>query len=301
MSVKPNYLKTLEKGKLFEKVEEAKKHITNCNLCPHKCGVNRREEVGICKASHRAVVANYGPHLGEERVLVGQRGSGTIFFGYCNMSCVYCQNYDISVYGKGDIVSNERLAQMMLGLQNDYGCHNINFVTPTHFAPNVLEAIYISAQKGLMIPIVYNSGGYDCVDTLRLLEGVIDIYMPDLKYSSGEFGERYSKVKDYPKRAKEALREMDRQVGGLKVDAADIAYRGLLIRHLMLPGGLEDTKGVLQFIKNELSPDVLVNLMSQYYPSHNAFDYNEIAHRLDLMEYREAFDYGERLGLRLIK
>lgn len=301
MTKESSYLKTLEKGKLLEKVEEAKRHITNCELCPHKCGVNRIEEVGICKANDRAIVSSYGAHLGEERVLVGQRGSGTIFFGYCNLSCVYCQNYEISVYGEGDIVSNERLAQMMLTLQNDYGCHNINLVTPTHFVPNILEAVYLAAKSGLKVPIVYNCGGYESVETLKLLEGVIDIYMPDFKYSSAEFGGRYSKVKDYPKRAKESLKEMDRQVGGLKVDSKNIAYRGLLIRHLMLPGGLEDTKGVLEFIKMELSPDVLVNLMSQYYPSHKAFEYKEIAKRLDLIEYKEAYNYGKELGLRLIK
>ncbi len=300
MCIKPCYLRTLEKGVLLQKVEEAKKHITNCNLCPHKCGVNRLEEVGICKANHRAIVSSYGPHLGEERVLVGQRGSGTIFFGYCNLSCVYCQNYEISVYGEGDIVSNDTLAQIMLSLQNDYGCHNINLVTPTHFVPNILEAVYLAAQSGLKIPIVYNCGGYECVETLRLLDGVIDIYMPDFKYASAEFGQRYSKVPDYPKRAKEALKEMDKQVGGLKVDSKNSAYRGLLIRHLMLPGGLEDTKGVLGFIKKELSSDVLVNLMNQYYPSHKAFEYKEIAKRLDLMEYKEAYSYGEKLGLRLI-
>lgn len=300
MCIKPCYLKTLEKGVLLQKVEEAKKNITNCNLCPHKCGVNRLEEVGICKANHRAIVSSYGPHLGEERVLVGQRGSGTIFFGYCNLSCVYCQNYEISVYGEGDIVSNDTLAQIMLSLQNDYGCHNINLVTPTHFVPNILEAVYLAAQSGLKIPIVYNCGGYECVETLRLLDGVIDIYMPDFKYASAEFGQRYSKVPDYPKRAKEALKEMDKQVGGLKVDSKNSAYRGLLIRHLMLPGGLEDTKGMLGFIKKELSSDVLVNLMNQYYPSHKAFEYKEIAKRLDLREYKEAYSYGEKLGLRLI-
>ncbi|MDD2551453.1 MAG: hypothetical protein PHO84_03585 [Dysgonamonadaceae bacterium] len=301
MSIEPNYLKTLEKGDLSKKVEEAKKHITNCNLCPHKCGVNRIEEVGMCKANHRAIVSSYGPHLGEERVLVGQRGSGTIFFGYCNMSCVYCQNYELSAYGEGKIVSNEKLAQMMLSLQNHYDCHNINLVTPTHFVPNILEAICLAAQSGLKLPIVYNSGGYESLETLRLLEGVIDIYMPDFKYSSTESGKRYSKVSDYPKRAKEALKEMDRQVGGLKVDSRNIAYRGLLIRHLMLPGGLEDTKGVIEFIKKELSSDVLVNLMNQYHPTHKAFEYKEIDKRLGFMEHKEAYDYGKKLGLRLAK
>ncbi|HTN68179.1 MAG TPA: radical SAM protein [Dysgonamonadaceae bacterium] len=301
MSKEPIYLKTLEKGDLSKKVEDAKKHINNCNLCPHKCGVNRIEKVGICKASHRAIVSSYGPHMGEERVLVGHRGSGTIFFGYCNLSCVYCQNYELSAYGEGNTVSNEELAQMMLSLQNHYGCHNINLVTPTHFVTNILEAVYLAARSGLKLPIVYNSGGYESLETLRLLEGVIDIYMPDFKYSSTESGKRYSKVPDYPKRAKEALKEMDRQVGDLKVNSKNIAYSGLLIRHLMLPGGLEDSKEVLEFIKEELSPNVLVNLMNQYYPSHKAFEYKEISKRLDYMEYKEAYNYGKELGLRLAK
>ncbi|MDY0371958.1 MAG: radical SAM protein [Sphaerochaetaceae bacterium] len=300
MTLKPNYIKLLETGDLYKKVKEAQKHLTNCTLCPHQCGVNRKKEVGICQAGHTVIVSSYGPHLGEERVLVGSKGSGTIFFGYCNMSCVFCQNYTISSYGHGDLVSNESLAEMMLSLQNQHGCHNVNLVTPTHYVPNILEAIYLAAQKGLELPIVYNCGGYESVDTLKILDGVIDIYMPDFKYNSFELGKRYSKVLDYPTRAKEALLEMDRQVGGLKTDHKNIAYKGVLIRHLMLPGGLKDTKGVLEFIKEELSSDVLVNLMDQYYPSHKAFEYKEIAKRLDGKEYKQAYTYGKSLGLRLI-
>ncbi|MDD3367225.1 MAG: radical SAM protein [Sphaerochaetaceae bacterium] len=300
MTLKPNYIKLLETGDLYKKVKEAQKHLTNCTLCPHQCGVNRKKEVGICQAGHTVIVSSYGPHLGEERVLVGSKGSGTIFFGYCNMSCVFCQNYTISSYGHGDLVSNESLAEMMLSLQNQHGCHNVNLVTPTHYVPNILEAIYLAAQKGLELPIVYNCGGYESVDTLKILDGVIDIYMPDFKYNSFELGKRYSKVLDYPTRAKEALLEMDRQVGGLKTDHKNIAYKGVLIRHLMLPGGLKDTKGVLEFIKEELSSDVLVNLMDQYYPSHKAFEYKEIAKRLDGKEYKHAYTYGKSLKVRLI-
>ena len=300
MFLRPNYIELLENGHLYKKVKEAQKHITHCNLCPHECGVNRTNELGICQGSHKAIVSSYGPHLGEESVLVGRGGSGTIFFGYCNMSCVFCQNYELSAYGKGDTVSNETLGNMMLSLQNDYGCHNINLVTPTHYVPNILEAIYLAAQKGLKLPIVYNCGGYESIDTLPILEGVIDIYMPDFKYNSTESGKRYSKVSDYPKRAKKALIEMDKQVGGLKTDHRDIAYKGLLIRHLMLPGELEDTKKVLEFIKEELSSDVLVNLMDQYYPSYKAFEYKQIAKRLDFTEYKQAYSYGKKLGLRLV-
>lgn len=173
MTTEPSYLKLLDKGDLLKKVREAQKHIPRCNLCPHKCGVNRKEEVGICRANHRAIVSSHGPHFGEEKVLVGSRGSGTIFFGYCNLSCVYCQNYEISFYGKGEIVANQKLADMMLSLQNNYACHNINLVTPTHFVPNILEAIYLAAKKGLTLPIVYNTGGYECEDIRIYQRGII--------------------------------------------------------------------------------------------------------------------------------
>lgn len=299
MDLKAAYVKLLDKGLLSEKVKKAEKHIYNCKLCPHECGVNRREEVGICQGGSEALVSSYGPHLGEERVLVGFNGSGTIFFGYCNMSCVFCQNYGLSAHGEGRIVSNKKLADMMLSLQNHYGCHNINLVTPTHYVANILEAIYLAGKKGLELPIVYNTGGYESVETLKLLEGVVDIYMPDFKYIYDDSGKRYSKIEDYPKRAKEALREMDRQVGGLKKDNRGMAYRGLLIRHLMLPGSLEETKKILSFIKRELSEDVLVNLMDQYYPSYKAFQYEEISKRLDPKDYKEAYDYGKALGLKL--
>lgn len=300
MNFKASYLKMLESGDLLERIEEAKKYFDNCKLCPHRCLVNRKEEVGVCGAGNQSIVAGYGPHLGEESVLVGDRGSGTIFFGYCNMSCVYCQNYEISFYGRGDIVSVERLADIMLHLQNHHGCHNINLVTPTHFITNILEALYLAAQKGLNLPLVYNTGGYESVEVLKILEGVVDIYMPDFKYSSIEFGKRYSKLADYSEKVKKALIEMDRQVGGLKTDSKGLAYRGLLIRHLVLPGGFEDTKGVLNFIKEELSSDVLVNLMDQYHPSYKAFEYKEISKTLDYKEYRQAYRYGKSLSLRLV-
>ena len=297
MTLKTNYIELLKNGGLSKKVKEAQKHITHCNLCPHKCGVNRKEELGVCQGCYKAIVSSYGPHFGEESVLVGSRGSGTIFFGYCNMKCVFCQNYELSHHGQGEIVSNERLAEIMLLLQNHYGCHNINLVTPTHYIPNILEAIFLAAEKGLKLPIVYNTGGYESLATLKILEGVIDIYMPDFKYAYTESGKRYSKIVDYPKRVKEALREMDRQVGGLKTDNRGIAYRGLMIRHLMLPGGLEETKEVLNFIKEELSSGVLVNLMDQYTPRYKAFEYEEIAKRVKYKEYKQAYSYGEKLGL----
>ncbi len=299
MNFKPSYVKLLQNGTLPERVKEAKKHLTCCYLCPHKCRVDRTKEVGVCQGTDKAIVSSYGPHFGEEDVLVGNRGSGTIFFGYCNMKCVYCQNFELSFYGKGDPVSNEKLANIMLLLQNHYKCHNINLVTPTHFVSNILEAIYIAAREGLKLPVVYNCGGYESVETLKILDGVIDIYMPDFKYNSPERGKKYSRVINYPEKAKLALKEMDRQVNGLKVDKRGIAYRGLLIRHLVLPGGLEDTKEVLKFIEGELSPDCLINLMNQYYPGHKAFEYEEIAKGLSFVEYKQAYDYAKKLGLKL--
>jgi len=295
---KPIYLE-LANTILEEKVIKAKRHLTECNLCPHECGINRQKKLGFCRATDKVVVSSFGPHFGEEAPLVGTNGSGTIFFGYCNMRCVFCQNCELSFGGEGDIISNEDLAQIMLKLQDYYHCHNINFVTPTHFVPNILEALFIAIQKGLKLPLVYNCGGYEKIETLHLLEGVIDIYMPDFKYHLAELGQKYSKVKDYPRKVKQALKEMDRQVGGLKLDEKGIAYRGLIIRHLMMPGGLEDTKEVLQFIKSELSPDCLVNLMEQYYPHHEAFKNEEISRRLSPSEYEEAYVFAENLGLRL--
>ncbi len=296
---KPSYLPLLENGQLYKKVETAKSHLTKCKLCPHECGVNRKKELGICRSTDRAIVSSYGPHLGEETPLVGRRGSGTIFFGYCNMQCVFCQNHDLSFGGAGRIVSNEELAQMMLMIQNRYNCHNINLVTPTHFVASILEAVYIAAEKGLNLPIVYNSGGYERLETLKILEDVVDIYMPDFKYCSTERGLRYSGVKDYPQIAKLAIKEMDRQVGGLKIDKRGIAYRGLLIRHLVLPNGIEDTKEVLKFISQELSPDCLVNLMDQYRPAHRAFEYDELSRSLKWGEYKKAHTFAKDLGLRL--
>ena len=296
---KPRYLELYTDGLLGIKVEQAQMHMEKCYLCPHECGTNRTQDLGTCQGSAQALVASYGPHLGEEDVLVGQRGSGTIFFGYCNMRCIYCQNYSLSFNGDGTLVSDEKLADIMLLLQNHYKCHNINLVTPTHFVPNIINALYIAIGQGLKIPLVYNCGGYEKLETLKLLDGIVDIYMPDFKYNDPHRGEVYSQVVNYPARAKLALKEMDRQVGGLKVDDRGIAYRGLLIRHLILPQGIGDTKEVLKFIKKELSPDCLVNLMNQYRPTHRAFECSELAQHLRPSEYAQARDIALKLGLNL--
>lgn len=295
----PVYLQLLENGELKKKVDKAKRHLQECRLCPHQCGTQRRAKAGVCRAPQQPIVASYGPHFGEEAPLVGKNGSGTIFFGYCNLSCVFCQNYGLSYYGEGKPVPADELAAIMLQLQNRYGCHNINLVSPTHFVPGIIEAVWLAADQGLELPLVYNSGGYESLETLALLDGIIDIYMPDFKYAGKELSQKYSGVKDYPEQARKALKEMDRQVGGLKIDVRGIAYRGLLVRHLILPGGLEDTKEVLKFIKEGLSPDVLVNLMDQYYPAHRAHQYRELSRRISGDEYREAYAYARQLGLRL--
>lgn len=299
VTFEPSYIKLFKKGQLNKRATEAKKHLTQCNLCPHQCGIDRTLELGFCRAADKVLISSYGPHFGEEVPLVGENGSGTIFFGYCNMQCVFCQNCELSFGGEGEIISNEALAQIMLKLQDYYHCHNINLVTPTHFVPNILEALSLAVEQGLKLPLVYNCGGYERLETLVLLDGIIDIYMPDFKYHLTEKGAKYSKVRDYPDKVKKALKEMDRQVGGLKLDQRDIAYQGLIVRHLMMPGGLEDTKGVLSFIKEELSPDCLVNLMDQYYPAHQAYQFEEISKKLTAREYKEALTFAEKLGLRL--
>ncbi|KUO52749.1 MAG: radical SAM protein [Desulfitibacter sp. BRH_c19] len=295
----PGYIKLLGTNKLEAKVLKARTHYTNCNLCPHECNVDRQEKTGFCRALDKAIISSNGPHFGEESVLVGRHGSGTIFFGYCNMKCVFCQNCELSFGGEGKIIENSKLAEIMLNIQNRHGCHNINLVTPTHFVPNILEALLLAARNGLKIPIVYNCGGYERMKTLELLDGVVDIYMPDFKYSDDSLGEKYSNIKSYSTRVKQALKEMDRQVGGLKVDKNNIAYRGLIIRHLVMPGNLNNSKEVLEFIQKELSPDCLVNLMDQYHPAHKAFQYKEISRGLTKIEFMELYSYAKNLGLRL--
>ncbi|MDW7672966.1 MAG: radical SAM protein [Bacillota bacterium] len=294
-----SYLKLPKANSLESKLGLARKHLTACNLCPHECNVNRSKKLGVCRASNKVVVSSYGPHFGEEAPLVGHRGSGTIFFGYCNMRCVFCQNCELSFGGEGETISNEKLATIMLKLQDEYYCHNINLVTPTHFVVNILEALKLAVEGGLRLPLVYNCGGYEGIETLKLLDGVIDIYMPDFKYNLDERGIKYSKVKKYPQMVKKALIEMDQQVGGLKLDEQGIAYRGLLIRHLMMPGGLEDTKEILAFIAQKLSSECMVNLMDQYFPEHQAFEFEEIGTRLSPRDYKEAVKFAGDLGLRL--
>ncbi|MGI6160372.1 MAG: radical SAM protein [Limnochordia bacterium] len=298
MDYSASYLQ-LSRTEFEARIGEAEEQLRSCHLCPRECGADRASEKGFCQAGSTLVVSSFGPHMGEESVLAGRTGSGTIFFGHCNLRCVYCQNYQLSILGSGSPVTSEQLASMMLIIQDRYKCPNINLVTPTHYVPQILQAVYTAAQRGLRLPLVYNCGGYESAATLQLLDGVVDIYMPDLKYASPERGLLYSQAEDYFVRARLALLEMDRQVGGLQLDAQGVAQRGLLVRHLVLPGGLEDTKKVLDFIAGELSPDCMVNLMDQYYPCYQADRFPELKRRLSAREYDQARQYAQGLGLRL--
>jgi len=293
----PAYLKLYQEGKLRERVDLLYKKLECCTICPRECEVNRLEnKKGCCRTGKKAIVFSLGPHFGEESCLVGSSGSGTIFFTHCNLGCIFCQNYDISHLGHGDLVGEEDLAEMMLRLQR-MGCHNINFVTPTHAVPQILKALSLTIEKGLNLPLVYNSGGYDSVSTLKLLDGIFDIYMPDFKYYDPEVSEKYSNAPDYPEIAKLALKEMHRQVGDLVVDEKGIALRGLLIRHLVLPNNLSGTKEAMGFISKEISPNSYVNVMEQYRPAFKAFDFPQLNRRITQKEYLEAMKIAKDAGL----
>jgi len=272
----PSYVELYRSGELKKRVEKAVSMLEECKVCPHECGVNRlKGELGICKTGRYALISSFFPHLGEEFPIRGFTGSGTIFFSYCNMKCVYCQNYTISQLGEGEEKSPEELADIMLHLQEE-GCHNINLVTPSHVVPQILEALLIAVEKGLRIPIVYNTSSYDSLETLKLLEGIVDIYLADFKYWEEKDSETYSKVKDYPIVAREAIKEMYRQVGDLKTDERGIAYRGLLIRHLILPEMDESTEKILDFLKDLSPQDTTVSLkeLCKLIPPRNAHRVN---------------------------
>ncbi|SMB99969.1 putative pyruvate formate lyase activating enzyme [Thermanaeromonas toyohensis ToBE] len=288
MASYPGYLDKLKGGRLKEIALELMDLLKDCTVCPHHCHVNRQKgEKGFCRAGFEVEIGGYGPHFGEEPPLVGRGGSGTIFFSHCNLACVFCQNYEISRGWQSEKVSLEKLARIMLALQ-ERGCHNINLVTPSHYVPQIIAALAIAAEQGLRLPLVYNCGGYEETATLRAIEGIIDIYMPDFKYADAEVGRRLSKVPDYPQVAQEAIKEMHRQVGDLELDEGGIARKGLIIRHLVLPGGLAGTKEVLEFIAREISPYSYINIMSQYYPAGEAHRYPLLTRRITTEEYREA-------------
>ncbi len=291
------YLELYRSGKLAERVEAARALLQACQVCPRHCGANRLAgETGKCHTAQRAVVSSCGPHFGEEAPLVGRHGSGTIFFTNCNLKCVFCQNYSISQLGDGVEVSEEDLARMMVGLQAR-GCHNINLVSPTHVVPQILGALEIAIGLGLMLPLVYNSGGYDSVETLRILDGIVDIYMPDMKYSDDKVAEELSGVENYPLLNRAATKEMHRQVGDLQIGEDGIAIRGLLIRHLVLPHGLAGTEETMHFIAEEIGQNSYLNIMGQYHPCHKAFQVPQLARPLSQEELLEAIEFAHKSGL----
>ena len=294
----PAYLALIGPGELGRRVEEAYRRLADCDLCARYCHVDRRKSIrgAACRTGERAVVNSFGPHHGEEDPLRGAHGSGTIFFSWCNLRCVFCQNWEISQKGIGREVEPEELAGMMLALQ-DEGCHNVNLVTPSHVVAQILAAVAIAAARGLRLPLVYNTGGYDSPEALALLDGVIDIYMPDMKYGDSEAARRYSHVRNYWEVNRAAVKEMHRQVGDLRTDRAGVAQRGLLVRHLVLPDDVANTDKVLAFVAEEISRNTYVNIMAQYRPCYRAYDTPPLDRPVTRAEYEDALALAARHGL----
>lgn len=295
----PGYIRLLQTGELYSRAEAADSILKNCALCPRECGVDRtKDELGFCSSGYLPIVASYCVHHGEEPVLSGTKGSGTIFFGNCNLKCVFCQNHQISQPAqslKKNEVSFDRLADIILELQ-DRGCHNINFVSPTHFSAQIIRAIAIAASKGLKIPLVYNTNAYDSLQALRLLDGIIDIYLPDIKYSDDNEAREYSKAKDYVKHSRLSITEMKRQVGSLIVDDG-IAVRGLIIRHLVLPNDIAGSKESLRFISDEIGKETFISVMSQYFPANRAGDFPLLSRPIRPREYEKVLGLLDEFGL----
>jgi len=293
----PSYMKLYQDGTLAERIKQLHSVYENCHLCPRDCRVNRiKGQTGRCQATAEVKVSSAVPHFGEESPLVGRKGSGTIFFSNCGLRCIYCQNYSISIEGEGIEISNRRLAEAMIKLQK-LGCHNINLVTPTHYVPNIVSALQTAIAMGLRIPLVYNTSGYEKIEILQLLEGIVDIYMPDCKYMDPAHAAKYSDgAYSYPYYVKIALKEMFRQVGDLQIEKG-IAVRGLIIRHLVLPNRISGTEEFLKFVAENLSKTAYINLMRQYRPEYKAFEYPELARRINSEEYKEALDWARKYGL----
>ena len=300
MNFIPSYIELLHNGELYKRAEKAYASLASCTSCPRDCNVDRiNDEYGICTSGHLPIVSSYTPHFGEEPVLSGTSGTGNIFFGNCNLKCIYCQNFEISQNPKIEKqkeVSHDRLAEIMIELQNK-ACHNIGLVSPTHFSATILKSIYLAAQQGLKLPIIYNTNGYDSVEMLKLYDGVVDIYLPDFKYGNSEYAKTYSLVDNYFEKTKEAIKEMYRQVGDKHVYGGDVVVRGLIIRHLILPNDLSETEKVFKFIAEELSPNVHISLMSQYYPTNKAYKDILIDRALRNSEYNKALQLLEKYGL----
>ena len=289
---------TLSNTEFQSRIDAAYELLESCRVCPRECGMNRlkNDKLGFCRSGLNPVVSSASSHHGEEPPLSGTKGSGTIFFANCNLRCVYCQNYPISQMGNGAERTPGELACQMLRLQ-EQGCHNLNLVTPTHFMPQILKALGIARERGFNLPVVYNTSGYESLDALRLLDGIVDIYMPDMRYSDDGIARRYSAAPDYPEANRAAVREMYRQVGNLVVDGNGIAKRGLIIRHLVLPNGLSGSESIMKFLAEEISKDVYISLMSQYFPAYKAPTMKELSRRITAEEYEEACGIMEKYGL----
>jgi len=294
----PSYLRLHRKGQLAERAEVAIQLLKECHLCPRQCAIDRlNNERGVCRTGRKVRIASFHAHFGEESPLVGRFGSGTIFFSFCNLLCTFCQNYEISHMGEGAEIEAEELAAIMIQLQNK-GCHNINLVTPTHVVPQILEALFLAVENGLTIPIVYNSSGYDRASTLQLLQGIVDIYMPDFKFWDTQWADRYCHAPDYRDMAVSAFKEMYAQVGDLVIDSSGVAERGLLVRHLVMPHGVSGTKEVMEFLSTEISPNTYVNVMDQYRPCGTADQDEYIDRRISAREYSEALQWAQDAGLK---
>ena len=301
MSYVPSYIALHESGELRKRAETLEAMLARCSICPHDCGNNRlNDEIARCYSGYLPIVSAFTPHFGEEPALVGTRGVGNIFFGNCNLRCVYCQNHLISQNAREERkneVSLERLAEMMLELQAK-GCHEIGFVSPTHFVPQIVRSLEIAAGKGLALPLIYNTNAYDSVEVLRLLDGIVDIYLPDLKYSDEEMGYQYSKIKDYPARARAAIREMHRQVGSTLILGDDgLVKRGLIIRHLVLPNDIAGSKDSLAWVQKELGPRTTLSIMSQYFPTHRALTTPLLDRKIRQGEYERVLALLDALGM----
>jgi putative pyruvate formate lyase activating enzyme len=294
-----SYLAASRTGLLARRIDESRRLLEKCVLCPRRCKVDRlAKRVGLCRTAAYAEIASYGPHFGEEAVLVGKHGSGTIFFCGCSLLCVFCQNYDISQPEEPTClaVDDHQLAQVMVELQ-ERGCHNINLVTPSHVVPQILAGLPVAIERGLTVPLVYNSSGYDSITSLQLLDGIVDIFMPDFKFWCADSAKRYAMAADYPETARQALREMQRQVGDLQINAQGCAQRGLLVRHLLMPGGFAETDAILRFLAEEISINCYVNIMDQYRPAGKADDFVELEATISAKEYQQAVQRAQEYGL----
>jgi putative pyruvate formate lyase activating enzyme len=293
----PSYLESYKNGTLSRVIEETSKMLASCCICPRNCKVNRlKDEKGFCNTGLKPKVYSFMAHYGEEPPISGKNGSGTIFFSFCNMACVYCQNYEFSQLGQGREVDFEELANIMLELQS-VNCHNINLVTPTHVMPQILKALFIAIPKGLKIPLVYNTGGYELTNMIKLLKGIVDIYLPDMRYADSNMSVKYSSAPDYPKYNREAVKEMYKQAGIAQIDESGIIRKGLIIRHLVLPNDISGTEKIMEFIANELSKETYLSLMSQYLPYHKAKQFKELSRRITHQEYEKAKEIMQKYGL----